>query len=143
VFSLLADAVVVIHLLFIAFVVAGGLLALKWRWFAWVHVPAAAWGTLVELAGWYCPLTPLETWLRRAGGGEGYEETFIERYLIPVIYPEGLTRPVQILLGAIPLAINVIIYGIVWRRSRRGSTARGPFRGRFRNRGGGLGAGTV
>ena len=114
--QLLADLVVVIHLLFIVFVALGGLLALRWRWVPWLHLPAAAWGGFVELTGRICPLTPLENQLRRAAGSAGYEGDFIEHYLLPVIYPAGLTREIQFGLAALLVVINVMIYAVVWRR---------------------------
>ena len=89
----MADAVVVLHLAFIVFEVAGGILVLRWRRLAWIHLPAAAWAVLIEFAGWICPLTPLENWLRARVGDATYTTTFVERYLIPVMYPSGLTRP--------------------------------------------------
>ena len=91
-FRLLADATVVLHLLFVAFVVCGGLLVLRWRRVAWVHVPAAVWGASIEFAGWICPLTPLENWLRAQGGAATYTTSFVERYLLPVLYPTALSR---------------------------------------------------
>ncbi len=118
-----ADVVVVLHLAFILFVVAGGLLVLRWPRVAWLHLPAAVWGALIELAGWVCPLTPLEQRLRLAAGQEGYTGGFIENYLIPVIYPAGLTRTVQIVLGLVVVAINVGVYGpLTARRVRRART---------------------
>ena len=114
----LADLVVVVHLAFIVSVLFGGLLALCWRWVPWVHVPAAAWGVAVEVFGWFCPLTPLENWLRQLSGSAGYAGGFIERYLIPVIYPEGLTRELQLILGCVLVALNVAVYLVVWRRFR-------------------------
>jgi hypothetical protein len=119
-YGLLADLVVGLHLLFVCFVVGGGLLVLRRPRLAWVHLPAAAWGALIEFAGWICPLTPLEKWLRGRGGGAGYEGDFVEHYLLPVLYPAGLTREVQIGLGVLVLAANVGIYWYVWRRRRRG-----------------------
>ena len=118
-YRLTADAVLVLHLGFIVFVVLGGLLALRWRWVAWVHLPAAAWGTLVEVAGWICPLTPAEIALRRAAGGGAYETSFVERYLVPVVYPSDLTRELQIALGVLVLGINLGVYSVVWRKARR------------------------
>lgn len=115
----LADLVLLIHLSFILFVVLGGLLALRWRWMPWAHVPAAAWGAAIELFAWLCPLTPLENWLRQASGSAGYSGSFVERYLIPVVYPAALTREIQILLGAGVLALNVAVYYVVWRRLHR------------------------
>ena len=112
----LADFVVLLHLVFIFFVVLGGVLAFWWRGLVWLHLPAALWGALVELMGWPCPLTPLEGWLRRAGGSPGYSGSFVDRYLAPVVYPAELTREVQILLGLCVLALNSVIYVLLWRR---------------------------
>src|SRR5512137_399614 len=110
-YFLLADAVVVFHFLFIAFVVAGGSLVLRRPWVAWVHLPAAFWGAFIEFAGWICPLTPLENYLRSLGGGSIYRGDFIEQYLVPVIYPSSLTAFVQYVFGGLVIAINLIIYG--------------------------------
>jgi len=115
-YPLLADLVLIVHLAFVIFVLCGGLLALKWRWIAWFHLPAAAWGALVEFTGWICPLTPLENWLRAQGGEAGYEQDFTTRYLLPILYPGDLTRDVQLMLGTIVLAINISVYGWLWRR---------------------------
>lgn len=120
-FQVLADAVVVLHLSFILFVVLGGLLVLRWHRVIWAHLPAAAWGTAVELFGWICPLTPLENQLRRAGGAVDYSGGFVERYLVPIVYPAELTREVQVALGCAVVGINAAIYLFVW----RGSAARG------------------
>ena len=114
----LADLVALAHLAFIIFALFGGLLALYWRWAPWVHIPAVVWGTAVELFGWFCPLTPLENWLRRASGSAGYSDGFIERYLMPIIYPEELTRELQLLLGCVLLVLNLAVYFVVWRRYR-------------------------
>lgn len=119
--SWLADAVLLFHLLFIAFAVGGGLLALRWPWMPWLHLPALAWGATVEFTGWICPLTPLENTLRQAGGAAGYAESFVERYLLPLIYPGALTRELQFVLGGSLLFINLVVYATVWRRSRRRS----------------------
>ena len=115
-FRLLADLTVLLHGAFIVFVVFGGWLAWRWRWVAWLHVPCAAWGTMVELAGWVCPLTPLENTFRARAGEAGYRGGFIEHYVVPAIYPAGLTRAQQIVLGAVVLAINVVAYGLLIRR---------------------------
>jgi hypothetical protein len=115
-YGALADAVLILHLCFILFVVLGGLLALRWPWVAWLHLPAAVWGALVEVAGWICPLTPLEVAFRRAAGEAAYETTFVERYLVPLVYPSALTREMQIALGVFVVAVNVAVYGAVWRR---------------------------
>ena len=118
IFRLLADATVIIHLAFVAFVVCGGLLVLRWRRAAWFHLPAAAWGAWIEFAGWICPLTPLENWLRLQGGSTTYSSSFVERYVLPVLYPASLSRDVQWTLGALVIALNVIVYAMVL-RSRR------------------------
>lgn len=115
----LADLVLVVHLLFIAFVVAGGFAALRWPRLAWAHVPCLAWGALIEFAGWICPLTPLENQLRAAGGEAGYSGGFIERYLLPVIYPGALTREIQIALGVTVLVLNAAAYAWLAHRLRR------------------------
>ncbi len=116
-FRLLADLVLVVHLAFVVFVLCGGLLVLKWRWMAWAHLPSAAWGAVVEFTGWICPLTPLENWLHTQAGQAGYRSDFITYYLLPVLYPNGLTRDVQLILGAFVLAINISVYGWLWYRS--------------------------
>jgi hypothetical protein len=117
---LLADFVVVFHFLFIVFVVGGGLLVLRWRRVALVHVPSTLWGLSTEFFGWWCPLTPLENWLREHTGGTGYDVGFIEHYILPVIYPVNLTREVQLVLGTAVLAINIAIYAAVCFGPRRG-----------------------
>lgn len=115
--SLAADLVVLIHFGFILFVVFGGLLVLRWPRVAWVHLPAAAWGAGIELLGVICPLTPLEKALHRTAGEAGYEGGFIGQYLVPVIYPPGLTYGVQLALGLLVIAVNVGVYAIVRRRA--------------------------
>jgi len=115
-FGRLADAVVVLHVLFVAFVLFGGLLVLRWPRAAWLHLPAAAWGALVELAGLACPLTPLESWLRVQAGAGAYGGSFVEHHLLPILYPAALTRESQWLLGAGVLALNALVYGLVLRR---------------------------
>jgi len=111
IYSLAADALVVFHFLFICFVVLGALLVAKWRWLGFLHIPAAAWGALIEFQGWICPLTPWEKQLRDAAGQAGYETGFIEHYLMPLIYPAGLDYDMQIVLGSFVIVINVLIYG--------------------------------
>lgn len=119
IYRLAADAVVAFHAAFVLFVVFGGLLALRDRRFAWLHLPAAAWGAGIELLGGVCPLTPLENRLRRLGGEAGYPGGFVERYLLPAFYPAGLTRRIEIVLGIVVLAGNAVLYALVIRRARR------------------------
>jgi hypothetical protein len=117
---LAADAVVLLHLVFIVFVLFGALPVLRWPRLALLHVPAASWGVAVELLHLYCPLTPLENRLRQAAGEAGYSSGFVEHYLIPLIYPAGLTPQIQLWLGALLLAINLPAYGwLLWRLWRR------------------------
>jgi hypothetical protein len=123
-FRLVADLVVVVHAAFVVFAVFGSLAVVYRPRLAWLHVPAVAWAALVELAGWTCPLTPLENHLRTLAGGAGYEGGFVERYLVPAIYPESLTREVQLLLGATVVAINVGAYGWIVRSARRARARR-------------------
>jgi len=119
IYRLLADAVVGIHFAFVVFVIAGGLLVLRWPRVAMLHLPCAAWGVVVELAGLACPLTPLEHALRLRGGQAGYEGGFVEHYILPVLYPAGLTRRLQLTLGVVTLVVNVLFYWLAWRRNRR------------------------
>lgn len=105
-----ADAVLLLHLAFILFAVLGGLLAVWWRGVLFIHLPAAAWGVFVELTGRICPLTSLENAFRISAGTAGYSESFVEHYLLGIIYPDGLTREVQYFLGALVGAVNVAIY---------------------------------
>jgi hypothetical protein len=115
---LLADLVVLVHSAFVLFVVLGGLLALRWRRVALLHIPAAIWGGWIEISGGICPLTPLENWLRESSGARGYSGGFIEHYLLPVLYPAGLTRAVQDVLAAVVVVVNVAVYVWVWRKGR-------------------------
>ncbi|MGV8919979.1 MAG: DUF2784 domain-containing protein [Pseudomonas sp.] len=110
-YRLLADAVVVFHLLFILFVMLGGLLVLRWRWVLLLHLPAVAWGAVVEFFHLYCPLTPWENSLRQQAGEQGYAGDFIQHYVIPLIYPAGLTAQTQLWLGAVVVLINGVVYG--------------------------------
>lgn len=119
----MADAVVLLHLAFILFVVLGGLAVLRWPRLAWLHVPAAIWGALIEFAGWICPLTPLENFLRERGGAAGYAGGFIDHYITSIIYPQGLTRTMQLGVGLFVLAINAFVYWTIWRRSKREAIA--------------------
>ena len=121
IYGLLADLVLALHALFVVFVVLGGLLALRWRRAVFVHVPCALWGTWVVLAGWICPLTPLEVALRQQAGEGGYTGGFLEHYLVPILYPGDLTRGIQIGLGVVVLVLNIAVYTAMtrwWKRSR-------------------------
>jgi hypothetical protein len=120
-FRILADATVVLHLAFVLFVVLGGLFVIRWPRVAWLHLPAAGWGAWIEFAGWICPLTPLENWLREQGGGRAYTAGFVEQYLVPVLYPAALSRELQWSLGGLVLVVNAAVYLFVVRRR----TARG------------------
>ena len=118
-----ANAVLILHLLFICLVMLGGLAVLRYPRFALIHVPAALWGVLVEAFGWYCPLTDLENALLRRAGEEGYAGGFVERYLLAMIYPEGLTRETQMLLAGVVVVVNVAVYGwVLKKRSKRKQT---------------------
>jgi hypothetical protein len=118
-FRVLADIVLVLHFAFVLFVVFGGVLALRWRRLALVHVPIALYGAIIEFVGFVCPLTPLEVWLRRRGGEAGYAEGFVEHYITAAIYPTGLTREIQFALGVVVLLINAAVYTVWWRRRRK------------------------
>ena len=116
---ILADFLVLLHLLFVAFVVAGGFLLLRWPKVAWLQVPAAVWGAYIEFSSGICPLTPLENHLRALGGEAGYSVSFVERYLMPVLYPANLTVPIQIVLGGLVVAVNLAAYALAYRAWRR------------------------
>jgi hypothetical protein len=116
---LAADLVMVAHLGFVLFVAAGGLLVLRWPRVAWAHLPCAAWGALVELAGWVCPLTPLENHLRALAGEEGYAGGFIAHHVEGLLYPGGLTREIQVSLGLAVILLNAAVYAWAWRRRHR------------------------
>ncbi len=117
-FRLAADLIVFLHLGFVVFVVGGGLLALKWRRLAYIHIPAALWGAWIEFAGWICPLTPLENYLRRLAGDAGYAGGFIEHYITRVLYPAGLTTAIQVTLGAVVVVVNGVVYWMYFARRR-------------------------
>jgi len=123
VFRATADLVVLVHVVFVVFVVLGGLLVARWPRLAWAHVPAAVWGVVIEFGGWICPLTPLENYLRQRGGSSGYQGEFIEHYILPLLYPANLTSRAQVWLGSLALMVNVALY---WRVVRRASRIRPP-----------------
>ena len=119
-YGILADIVVWIHFAFVLFVVMGAITIIRWRRVLWLHLPAVFWAIWIELAGGICPLTPLENWLRNQSGQGGYRGDFVERYLMPMLYPAGLTRNLQIVLGLLVILINAGLYGyIIWRYRRR------------------------
>ncbi len=120
IYRALADAVLVLHLGFVLFVVLGGLLVPRWPTLAWLHIPAAIWGVLIEFTGWICPLTPLENSFRERGGEAGYSGGFIQHYIQPLLYPAGLTRSTQFALGGIALILNLAAYGVVMSKMRSG-----------------------
>ena len=121
IYGLLADVVLLGHVTFVLFVGLGGLLVVRSARWAWLHLPCAAWGAWVELVGWICPLTPLEVALRRRAGDAGYTGGFLEHYVVPVLYPPGLTREIQIGIGVAVLLLNAGLYAWAWRRHRRSS----------------------
>ncbi|MDP2826104.1 MAG: DUF2784 domain-containing protein [Sulfuritalea sp.] len=117
-----ADIVVLLHFCFIAFVALGALLSLRWKGAAWLHLPAAAWGATIEFTQGVCPLTPIEQRLRLAAGEAGYPGSFIEHYLLPIVYPAGLDESSQYVLGALVVIVNLVAYAwVLARRSRRAS----------------------
>lgn len=125
-YRLAADAVVMFHLSFILFVLAGGLLVLRWRGLAFVHLPAMIWGAVVEFFHLQCPLTPVENSLRSMAGEQGYAGGFVEHYILALIYPSGLTPQVQIWLGGAVVLVNTLVYCLVaaqWLRRRRSPSA--------------------
>lgn len=115
VFRILADATVLVHIAFVVFVVLGGALVVRWPRIAWLHIPAVAWGVWVVFARRVCPLTPLENWFRQQGGGPTYTETFIDHYLLPLLYP-SLSRDIQYGLSGLVLVITTLVYLRVFRR---------------------------
>ena len=114
----LADLLVLLHLVFVAFVGLGGLLVLRWPRLAWAHLPAVVWGAGIELTGGICPLTPLEHELRRKAGEAAYRGDFVSHYLLPVLYPAGLTRGAQLGLAVLVVGVNLVMYAVVLRRRR-------------------------
>ena len=123
-FKLLANLVFLVHLAFILFVMLGGIAVWRFPKLAWLHLPAVAWGALVEFAGWICPLTPWEQELRQLAGEQGYSGGYVEHYLLPLVYPAGLTREIQIGLGLLVLLVNGVAYFLILRRLRRERTNR-------------------
>ena len=120
VFRVAADLVVALHAAFALFVALGALLAFRWRCLMWAHLPAAAWGVLIEFGGWVCPLTPLENGLRLRAGEAAYSGDFIQHYVVPALYPANLTRETQLAIGSAALVFNVLMYGCLFYRRRHG-----------------------
>lgn len=120
-FRLAADGVLLLHLAFILFALLGAAMAVRWRWIPLVHLPAAAWGFFVELTGRACPLTDLENYLRVKSGQSGYTESFIEHYILDIIYPSGLTSEIQFALAGVVVVVNIAIYGWLFSRRRYGA----------------------
>ncbi|MFP3868348.1 MAG: DUF2784 domain-containing protein [Desulfobacteraceae bacterium] len=116
VYCLAAQAIIIIHLAFVVFVVFGGFLVLRSKRIAWLHLPAVLWAIIIEFTGWVCPLTPLENWLWEQGGELAYQSGFVEHYLLPCLYPTFLTRHLQIVLGGLVFVINLVVYGWGWSR---------------------------
>ncbi len=119
----LADLLVVVHLAFVVFVVAGGFLLARWPRLIWLHLPTAVWGAYIEFSGGICPLTPIENRLRVRGGGDAYSGDFVEHYLLPLLYPAQLTPGIQFWLGLGVVAVNALAYVLAWRAWRRRSAA--------------------
>ena len=119
-FRLAADGVLLLHLAFILFALLGAAMAVRWRWIPLIHLPAAAWGVFVELTGRACPLTYLENYLRVKAGQSGYSKSFIEHYILDIIYPSGLTSEIQFALAGVVVVVNIAIYGCLLSRRRHG-----------------------
>ena len=118
IYLFLANGILIAHLGFILFVVLGGLSVFYKKWMLWLHIPAAFWGALVEFSGWFCPLTPLENHFRGLAGQHGYDNGFIQHYLLKIIYPDGLTRPAQIFLGLGVLIVNLFVYAVYFKKRK-------------------------
>lgn len=114
-----ADSVLLLHFVFVLFVIFGGLLVWYRRAFAWLHLPMAAWGAIVNIASWQCPLTPLENHYRKLAGQSGYEGGFVEHYIAPLVYPEGLTSDLGIYVGLAVIVWNIVVYGALFFRRHR------------------------
>ena len=125
-FRVAADLVVLLHTGFVLFVALGGLVVLRWRRLAWIHVPAVLWGAMIEFGGWICPLTPLENYLRERSGMAMYQGDFIEHYILPALYPANITRAWQLVLGSVALAVNAAIYWRVVRMAQMFRARRNP-----------------
>ncbi|MFP4358110.1 MAG: DUF2784 domain-containing protein [Puniceicoccaceae bacterium] len=130
IFAILATATMVLHFAFILYAVFGA----AGVWFAprtaWIHIPVFIWAGGIMFSGWICPLTPLENHWRDLAGQEGFDGSFIEHYIGRIVYPPGLTRGVQILLGILVLTWNGVLYGLILRRfGRKRPASAGPAAG--------------
>ncbi len=119
IYLILANIILLAHLFFIGFVVFGSLSVFYKRWLLWLHMPTVIYGVLLEFSGWICPLTPLENYLRKLAGQSGYPHSFVQQYLLKMIYPEGLTRQDQIIIGCVILILNLFVYLLIFRRLRK------------------------
>ncbi|MFZ2490898.1 MAG: DUF2784 domain-containing protein [Thermoanaerobaculia bacterium] len=113
-----AELVLLAHFGFVLFAVFGGLLVLQSRRWAWIHVPAVIWASIVNLASWTCPLTPVEQAFRSAAGQAGYTGGFVEHYIGPLVYPGGMPRRLELVAAFSVVAWNVIVYATVLMRRR-------------------------
>lgn len=118
-YLLLVEITILLHFLFVLFVAAGGLLLLRWPRLVWLHMPMLLWGIYIQFSGGYCPLTPLEKYFRQMAGMQTYEGGFINQYIMPILYPRGLTHEMQIVIGVVLVFINVIYYSLFLYRRRR------------------------
>lgn len=125
-YTILADLIVILHAMFVLFVLFGGFLIVKWPQAKWLHLPVMAWGVMIEFTGWICPLTPLESWLRQQAGNTGNEADFLQRFLSALLYPDDLTRAMQIAFGTIVVALNLVVYGWLWQRRETAAVNRQP-----------------
>lgn len=129
-YRILADLVIILHFAFIVYAVLGGFSGLWKKWFLLIHLPAVLWAAVVEFEGWICPLTPLENRFRLAGGSAGYQGGFVEHYLVPIIYPPGLTNKTQWILGGAVVMVNIGIYWFVFTRWKKSSKEETKIAGR-------------
>ena len=118
-YEFFANLTLIAHLIFILFVVIGGLIFFIFPKIIYMHLPALSWGIYIELTNSVCPLTYLENWFLYKGEFTPYSNNFINNYLIPIIYPEGLTNEIQIYLGISLIVINILIYGLIYKNFKR------------------------
>ena len=118
-YELFANLTLIIHLIFVLFVIFGGLLFFISSSIIYIHLPALLWGIYIELTNSVCPLTYLENWFLYKAELPNYSNDFINNYLSPIIYPEGLTNEIQIYLGISLIFINILIYGIIYKNFKK------------------------